>query len=355
MTELELKIKNFADAYYNGNEQISDAEYDALIARLKQENPNSPLIKNGVVGSDLKGVSKKYKLPVTMGTLAKCMTDKEFSDWWSKHATTTDIIAETKIDGNGVLLEYKDGKLTFVYSRGDSEYAEDLTANVSKVKGVIKNLKENFTGYIRGEVVLKRSIFESDKSFANMANPRNAVAGVIKRLDGKDGEKLNFIGYDVFGDHDDTEMNKINFLKEQGFDTPRWWLSVSEEDVIELKNNIKELRKEADYDIDGIVIKQNNVDKEDLMRKTPLKNCALKPDPDIKITKILGIEWQLKGRYFSPVAIVEPVEIEGAIVNKASLANINIMIELGVEIGDNVYIKRAGEIIPKIIGKCCSF
>lgn len=100
MTELEQKIQKYADDYYQGNEQISDAEYDALIDQLRKESPNSKLLpeNQGIAGSDLKGVGKKYKLDITMGTLAKCNTDEQFKEWWSKHPHN-DIVCETKLDG----------------------------------------------------------------------------------------------------------------------------------------------------------------------------------------------------------------------------------------------------------------
>lgn len=345
---LEEKIKAYANAYYLGNQMISDAEYDALIEKLKKENPNSELLK-GVIGSDLKGVNKKYKLPVTMGTLDKCMTDEEFKKWWQKHPNT-DLVCEVKVDGAGALLEYKDGNFVFAYSRGDSEFGEDLTSRVAKIN-IPKKIRENFTGYIRGEVVLKRKVF--DEYFSkSMANPRNAAAGILKRLDGKDCEKLSFVGYDVFDDTEisQTENNKIKFLKEENFEVPLVWTNQTFEDVVKLKDSIFDFEEKLDYNIDGIVVKQNKVSKEDLARKTPLNNVALKPNANVKVTTIRDIVWQLKGRYCSPVAIVDPVELDGTIVSKASLANINIMMNLNVEIGKQVYIKKAGMIIPQIIG-----
>lgn len=98
MTELEKKIKEYADAYYRGEEIISDAEYDALLKQLKKENPNSEFLKKDILGDDLKGISKKYKLEITMGTLSKCNTEDEMQEWWNKHPHNN-IVAESKIDG----------------------------------------------------------------------------------------------------------------------------------------------------------------------------------------------------------------------------------------------------------------
>lgn len=113
MTELETKIKKYADAYYEGNELISDADYDTLIEQLRQENPNSELLDT-VVGDELKGVTKKYKLPITMGTLAKCRNESEFKEWY-KSKGKKDYVIELKVDGcldGDTLLETEDGLKT---------------------------------------------------------------------------------------------------------------------------------------------------------------------------------------------------------------------------------------------------
>ena len=348
MTELETKIKNFADNYYQGNELISDAEYDALIEQLKREQPDSELL-NDVVGSDLKGIDKKYKLPITMGTLAKNMTNSEFESWWSKHAATTDVVCSLKVDGNGVLLEYKNGKFNFAYSRGNSEYGLDLTSKVKKMKGFIDEIP-NFSGYIRGEAVLRQKDYE--EHFSDKKNGRNAAAGILGRKDDEGSEHLSLIVYDVFDDNnvvDKTEIDKLNFLDSHGFEVPLWWAGVQCADVIEFKDNLKDYIKQVGYACDGIVIKQNKVSKEDLMRHTPLENCALKPNREIEITTVKKIIWQLGGRYFSPVVTVEPVELCGTTVKRASVANVNIMNELGIYEGAEVEITKGGEIIPKIL------
>lgn len=346
MTDLENKIQYYANCYYQGQAVITDEQYDTLLNILKEKMPDSELLKKEVIGSDMKGVAKKYKLPVTMGTLAKCNSDEEFSSWWDKHSH--DVMCQTKMDGAGALLEYKNGKLIFVYSRGDSEYGEDLTNNAKLVNGVVKEIP-GFTGYIRGEVLMKRSIFRKYFS-STMSNPRNATAGILKRLDGKDCDKLNFVAYDVFCDSDisESEQNKIDFLKDSGFETPMWWQGAELFDIIEFKNNINQYENAFDYNIDGIVVKQNKVSKEDLNRKTPLNNVAFKPNLQTATTTVKKIKWQLKGRYLSPVAYVDTVELEGTEVSKASISNVNIMNELGIYEGAEVILSKHGQIIPQV-------
>lgn len=344
---LEEKIKYYADNYYAGNTLISDEEFDALCETAR--------IPSGLNGSDLKGVTKMYDLPVPMGTLEKCMTEEDFTDWFIRNAGGNQTVTELKIDGCGALLQYIDGKLNFIYSRGDSEKGADLTENVRKVKNIpdiINTTSSNVC--IRGEVVMRRSVF--NEFFKGVGkNPRNMCAGIIKRLDGTDCDKLDFIAYDVFNldsnndeDFADTEINKLKFLSENGFTIPSYEFNQNLDDIIKWRN---ELETEGEIPCDGLVIKQNIVDIEDLMRKTPMKNIAFKPNLQVAVSTLLDIEWNLAGSQFSPVAIFEPVELEGTTVNRASLSNINIMEKLGIQIGDKIFIEKRGLIIPKVIGK----
>ena len=350
MTELETKIKKYADAYYEGNELISDAEYDTLIEQLRQENPDSELLDT-VVGNELKGVTKKYELPITMGTLAKCRNEDEFRDWFDSKTKSEKInyVCEYKMDGNSQLLCYQDGKFVRSLSRGNSVYGEDTTQNVSLVQGVRKEIDIPGTVYIRGEVEMNKEIFK--KYFPNDANPRNTAAGIMRHKDGKDCDKLNFIAYEIFSDYpgvSDYERNKMETLSRNLFSTPDYIVTDSVEEILKWRSHVADLRKELPYEIDGIVIKNDEVDKEDLMRKTPLNNCAIKFDLVAERTTVKDIRWQLGGRYFSPVADVEPVVLCGATVSKASVANLNIMEELGIYPGAEVEIVRSGEVIPYI-------
>ena len=344
MTELEIKIKEYADNYYAGNEQISDAEYDALIVKLKKENPNSELLK-GVVGTDLKGITKKYKLPHCMNTLAKCANEKEFKEWWEKHPHD-DIMVSLKLDGNSQLLEYKNGIFVRSLSRGNGEEGEDTTNNISKIN-FPHNIDSSFNGYIRGEVYLRRSVWE--KQFPDTKNPRNACAGIVKRLDCKGMEYLSFGAYEVFDDDkkvDRTEADKFSFLEKNGFEVAEHELNLTFEKIVEWKDLIN---PNGEIPCDGIVIKQNKTNDTDTERQIPLNMCAFKPNLQIAMTTLKDISWEMKGRYVAPVAILEPVELEGTTVQRASLANTNIMNDLGIYIGADVYVKKAGLIIPQII------
>ena len=352
MTELEEKIKRYAEEYYKGNELVSDEEYDLLIAQLRSEQPNSKLLDT-VVGDDFTPSTEKLKLPITMGTLFKCMSENDLIEWFNKRGAK-EYALELKIDGASVLLEYEKGSLIKAYSRGNSVYAEDITKNMLLVQGVIKNI-DNFTGHIRGECVMYNSVFEKYFKNSGYKTARNTCAGIMKRLDGSDCDRLNFIAYDVFDKDeivDKTETNKIDFLKKAGFITPEFTVfdkncNLSKE-ILKERTRIAKIRNTLEYPIDGIVLKQNNVDKSDLMRKTPQNNCAIKFDLTGVVTTVKDIEWSLSGKYFSPIAIIEPVIIDGREIKRASVYNLNKMEELGINIGSTVEVVASGEIIPKI-------
>lgn len=367
MSNLEQKIKDYADKYYQGNEIIPDTEYDALIVQLRKENPKSDLLPENqkIVGSDIKGISTKYKLPVTMGTLNKCNSDEELKEWWNKHLHE-DIIAELKLDGNGVLLEFKNGEFIKAYSRGDAIYGEDRTKQMNIIfnreeKPLNGNVTNGFDGWIRGEVILKRETFNEFFKDKGYKNPRNMTAGLLGRESFSEEDKkalraCNFIAYDVFLSKSanfetfksvvDTEKHKIEFLTKNGFKVPDYEVNPSFEELVEWKNSIDTAT--ANIPCDGIVIKQNVVDKDDLMRVTPFNNVAFKPNLQSAVSTIKEINWQLQGRYLSPLAIIEPVELEGTTVVKASLANINKMNEKGIYIGAKVMVSKHGMIIPAI-------
>ena len=138
------------------------------------------------------------------------------------------------------------------------------------------------------------------------------------------------------------------FLANNGFEVPRFTVAKSPQEIIDFRKKSYETKDKLPYPVDGIVAKSMNVDYQDLSRVTPMKNFAIKYDLDYAISKIIDIEWSMSGTILSPVAIIEPVELNGTTVQRASLHNINKMEELGVEIGKSAMITKRGEIIPKV-------
>lgn len=346
-------IPFLAQNYYNGNELTSDANYDVLVSTLAGINPKNPLSANGLAASDDSGREKIPHALVT-GTQAKCKDMEEFREWYTSRPYGKYVL-NSKVDGAGVELQYKNGSMCIAISRGDAFYGEDITVSARKWNNLPGSIG-NFTGSIRGEFLLKETVFR-EKYADTMRNARNASAGISKRLDGSGSEDLSFIAYDVLntanGELDvqfQTEFDKMMWLEQVGFEVPDWCLVDSVSEVDAFRNKIYNARKNSiDYGCDGIVVKQNVIDYDDLKRRTPTTQCAVKFKLDTAVTKLIAIEWSLSGSYLSPVGIVEPVELNETTVQRASLSNLNKMMELGIEIGKMVKIEKRGEIIPKII------
>lgn len=349
MNEIEVlksKIKLASEAYGNANPIMSDSEFDKLINRLKELDPS---YMDTVTYDDHTEGFPKGKHDLITGTLAKCRNEDEFREWFSRK-NYKKFYVEEKADGCSLELKYKNGILVEAVTRGDGFEGDIVTKNALKIQDVVSNLSVNKDLSIRGEVVMTHKTYES-KYKSTMKNCRNAAAGILKHLDGSCVEDLEFIAYDLLEISNKeifTEKEKLSFLLNEGFRIIGYKEVNSIEEVFEYRKNLFEFRSHVDYDIDGIVIKPYEIDYEDLKNKTPKNSCALKFDLDKAVSYIENIEWSQTGKYFTPVAIVKPVEIGGVTVTKASCSNINWMIEKGIEIGKKCLIVRRGEIIPYI-------
>jgi len=354
MTTLENKILEAQDAYYNGTPIMNDIEFDALWEQLKKEQPNSEILQ--AVGADHTDGFDKVDHMIIMGSQNKAKNIEELNEWYIFNAIEPDTIAQYKMDGISLELTYKNGKLQKAVTRGDGHTGDDITANVKKMQGVIKTLKSDYTGAVRGEILMSRK--EKDEFFPDKANCRNAASGVAKRKDGEGCEHLAVVVYDA----QPLNMNEENSFKYQtllqtwlegeGFKVAPWQKieHFSAEKAKELLDKTFDDFDNLEFDIDGLVIKQNRIDVKDITTNyRPKTQIALKPEY-VKATSILrSIEWSLKNGTFTPVAHFDPVEIQGATIEKASLGNISLMEDMEIEIGHEITVVRAGMIIPKVI------
>lgn len=349
IAELEKLIAKYQKSYYDGEGEISDAEFDKLWDELKLLDPANPILHK--VGADSGNFAKAPHV-MPMGSQEKAASPEEFLEWAQKH-NYPEYLVEFKLDGASLELQYKDGRLLRAVTRGDGSVGDVITDNAVKMQGVVPVLENsNFTGGIRGEVIMTHYVH--DKFFADKANCRNAANGLMKRKDGEGSENLTLISYDVWATEGDQpfedEEGKLSFLRNKGFNTVNLAICSSAEDVISYRARIMEERKNLDYDIDGLVIKERVVNHEDASRARPDRQIAFKFSLEEAVSILRSVEWNETGATYTPVAVFDPVELNGTTVRRASLVNTNTINSLGVKIGSRVVVVKRGEIIPKIMG-----
>jgi DNA ligase (NAD+) len=362
MTKNEIRelLLKAAEAYYNGDEIMSDNEYDALINKLKEIDPNDPLCANGLAASDSNGAEKKIAHTMTTGTLAKCANIDELKDWAAKKDLKERYSLELKIDGSSMELQYVNGEFVKAITRGDGATGLDRTATLS-LMNFPKSIDPSFTGSIRAEMVIYNEDFKARFSHKN-ANPRNAVAGIINRKfetlsteDKNDPQYVHAICYDVMGKEFSSQTDLMDWLSNTCFFEITPHSTVEAKDLITSADYIREhLREriangEIKFNCDGVVIKADIIDREDRQRKTPKRDVALKPELETAVSEIVDIAWEMAGSTLSPVAIINPVQLEGTTVSRVSLSNMAKMKDLGIEIGKMAVVKKSGMIIPQIV------
>ena len=366
------KLISWAKAYYVDDEPIaSDEEYDKLArACLEFENNNKNLINPNspnrrVGGAILKGFKKANHLS-RMWSQEDVFNDKELEDWIkraSKVGDNLEFFCQPKFDGASLNLIYENGILKQAITRGDGEIGEDVTQNAMTIQSIPLEIAEKSLIEIRGEVVIKKSDFEAinierlKNSESTFANPRNAAAGSLRQLDSSITSKRKLF-FNAWG----VGQNSLNFEKTSqmmdyifslGFiKTPMQTLVKNIDDIKKLYENMIKKRDTFPMLLDGMVIKIDDITtQQDLgfTQKFPRWSCAYKFPAVEKTTKLKDIILQV-GRtgVVTPVAIVEPVLIEGANVERATLHNFDEIQRLDLKIGDEIIIIRSGDVIPKI-------
>ena len=352
ITELESLIKKYQKSYYDGEGEISDAEFDKLWDELKELDPKNPILSK--VGAD-SGNFAKVQHVMPMGSQEKAANPEQFLEWAGKHVYQ-EYLVEYKLDGASLELQYEHGMLKRAVTRGDGVVGDDITQNAKKMQGVYPALLKDgnvidFTGGIRGEVIMTHEVHE--KYFSDKANCRNAANGLMKRKDGEGSEYLTLIVYDALATDGQTffktEKEKIKFLMDLGFKVVKLVICKNPQRVIDYRAKVMEDRKNIiPYDIDGLVVKEDIINFEDASRARPDRQIAFKFSLEEAVSTLREVEWSISGSTYTPVAIFEEVELNGTKVQRASLANPDTMRALGVAIGSHVVVVKRGEIIPKI-------
>jgi len=362
------EIDKHDDAYYTKDKPIiSDQEYDGLKDRLRTlgkqftPKPGSKADEKVVIRLEdaltrvgapppKNGKWNKMTHEVPMGSLNKVNLPDELKDWHTKCGSAKVLFITEKLDGISVSLKYERGELVMAGTRGDGETGEDITRNVRKMKGVPLHLKNGFTGHIRGEIVLKRSDWK--KYFPEMANPRNGAGGTAKRVDGHKSQHLTVLSYTIEGLDFDTESEAFDHMRSMCFLTPNYIVGDLKQAIAQWHKYMEKTRESLDYDIDGLVVRVNDRAHQFSLGEEghrPKGAIAFKFEaPQARsITRAIPCQVGDTGQ-ITPVAEFDEVELLGAKVKRASLHNFSLVKSLGINIGAEILVERANDVIPYV-------
>lgn len=377
ISELSQTIENHNYNYYILTQPtISDYDFDMLLNELidleKQFPdlvlPDSPTQR---VGGDLTKEFKTVKHRYPMLSLSNSYNIEEVKDFISRIKKTieedVEFVCELKFDGVSISLTYENGLFVKAVTRGDGTQGDDVTTNIKTIRSIPLRLKGDYPDFfeMRGEVIMPHSSFNSinaereDLGLQPFANPRNAAAGTIKLQDSKEVAKRKLDQYCYFMMMDDDKMifnthyESLAAAKQWGFNVSNFMaICKNVEDIEDFINYWDEKRKELPFDIDGIVIKVNDFRQREILgftAKSPRWAIAYKFKAEEAHTKLLSVDFQV-GRHgtITPVANLEPVQLAGTIVKRATLHNADFIEQLDLHHEDIVSVEKGGEIIPKI-------
>jgi DNA ligase (NAD+) len=380
--KLREEIRRHEELYYvHDSPEISDREYDKLLEQLQKleqdhpdlVTPDSPTQRVGgrpaegfikvVHSRQMMSLDNSYNIDELRAFDERCRRLAE--------GRPLDYVTELKIDGLSLSLQYADGLLVRGVTRGDSRTGEDVTQNARTIRSVPLRLESKGKPIdsnieVRGEVFIPRNVFEktnaerAEAGESLFANPRNAASGAIRQLDSRlvARRKLDMFVYELFvgGGRKPfaTHWQALEWLQAAGFRVnPHRTVCETIDEVIEFANKKEKLRDDLDYEIDGLVVKVNSTALQDefgATAKAPRWAIAYKYPAGQASTKVLDIKVQV-GRTgaLTPVAHLEPVQLAGTTVKRATLHNEDEIKRLGVKIGDWVMVEKSGEVIPKVL------
>ena len=369
------QISYHSDLYYNKAEPIiSDAQFDSLWSELKNLDPLNPQLDR--VGSDSIPGSKKVDHLFPMRSLDKATGIDEIRHFVSETTSQgRQFVCQPKLDGSALSLEYRRGRLVRAATRGNGSRGEDVTANARRISNVPESISWKGDCHIRGEVIMPLMVFR-EKYSSIAPNPRNLAAGCLRQKTLQSGkasaEDLKFLAYDVkFPDNSDRHPDSPTppkfifdsesnaWLSEIGIEIAGNTVALAEDEdlttqkIISITEYWTNQRKDAEWEIDGVVIKLDLLSKRELLGMTahhPRWALAWKFPPEEATTVLMNVDWQV-GRTgtVTPVARVAPVAVSGVTVENVTLHNAGEMSRLMISIGDKVRIVRRGDVIPKII------
>jgi len=378
MDELSVQIRHHDRRYYVlASPDISDLEYDLLFAELRALEDGFPQLVSTdsptqrVGGEPLEGL-EQVEHAVPMLSLDNTYSREELPGWCERMrrqlgADPQGLTAELKIDGVSVSLHYEDSRLARAVTRGNGLVGDDVSANVRTIRQVPLRIEgAPRLLEVRGEVYMPRSVFSElnrgrrEAGEAEFANPRNATAGSIRLLDPRQaaGRRLALWCYQVArveGVELHSHSESLGLLEKLGFAVSPGWSRCSTLEEVELFiDEHAERRRELDFETDGVVVKIDRLSEQMALGVTARAvrwAVAFKYPPEGKTTRVVDVMVQIgRSGVLTPVAVLEPVEVAGSTVSRATLHNFEEVERLDIRIGDTVWITKGGEVIPKVVG-----
>jgi len=372
MKELVELLNRYATEYYTSdNPSVSDSEYDRLYRELvelekahpEQVLPDSPTHRVG--GKILDGF-EKYSHQYPLYSLQDAFSREEldaFDARVRKELDDVTYICELKIDGLSISLTYEQGIFVAGATRGDGSVGENITENLKRVKDIPLSLSEKIDITVRGECYMPKASFNQvnlarqENGEPEFANPRNAAAGTLRQLDTGVVAKRNlatFLYQEASPSTRDSQEKVLNHLEQLGFVVnPRRLLAHSMDEVWEFIQEVGQERDQLPYDIDGVVIKVNDLAGQEQLGftvKAPKWAVAYKFPAEEKEAKLLSVDWTV-GRtgVVTPTANLTPVQLAGTTVSRATLHNVDYIAEKDIRKDDTVIVYKAGDIIPAVL------
>ncbi len=338
--ELEAKIIEYSNYYYNGTPIVSDSMFDSLLDRLKKESPNHYLLTKIGHGYKTSKAKSKHKF----GTVGSLLKTKKLADVFKK--LEGEIIITPKLDGGSVTVEYNEGQLVQALSRGNGQLGIDITHHVAKIVPLTIPTRENIC--FRGEAVLRKDIFE-EKYSKDYANPRNMVTGTLNKKTQTDIVKdFDIVFYSIMSESFYSKIDMLTKIKKNGLKTVKHekLQNLGNEEIITSENVISMLKKfiDIEYMTDGLVCNQNVVDHH------CEKALALKFDAESSEMDVERVEWSTgsTGRVSPVIILREPVQLSGTKVQRVTGNNYKNIVELGIGSGATLEVIKSNEIIPMV-------
>ena len=368
---IDVLNKANVEYYVNDNPTLSDNEYDSLMDELikleekypKLKQSNSPTTK---VGNEVIAAFNKVTHPTPMFSLADVFNEDEVRDFDAKvrkEVSNPEYVCELKMDGLAVSLIYKDGKFVSAATRGNGVIGEDITHNVRTIKKLPLTLHKKVDLEVRGEIYMNKKVFNElnekrkQENLNLFQNPRNAAAGSIRQLDSSitKERQLDIVLYHLPNTTLKKHSETIELLKECGLPTnPNNKICKNIDEIMDYIHYWTEHRPELPYEIDGIVIKVNDLAMQKRLGYTvkyPKWAVAYKFPAETVITRLDDIVCTV-GRtgQITPNAVLEPIKVAGSTIRRATLHNYQYISDKDLRIGDYVYLHKAGDVIPEVVG-----